>query len=144
MEQVNIRLQEKYKKIVDSEVRFELIDTDDAEYLIVAYGLVARIAQRAVELARAQGIRAGLLRPITLFPFPYAAVRDLTQKVQGILVVEMNAGQMVEDVRLGVEGRVPVSFHGRMGGIIPSPEEVVQALDTLAKKKDVAQNTEVY
>lgn len=143
MEQVNLRLQEKYKKIVDREVRFELVDTDDAQYLIVAYGLIARIAQRAVELARAQGVHVGLLRPITLFPFPYAAVRNLTQKVEGILVAEMSSGQMVEDVRLGVEGRVPVSFHGRMGGIIPSPEEVVQALDGLVKN-DVAQKAEVY
>jgi 2-oxoglutarate ferredoxin oxidoreductase subunit alpha len=102
--------------------------------LIVAYGLVARIAHRAVELAREQGIKVGLLRPQTLYPFPYKPIADLAKQVNGVLVVEMNAGQMVEDVRLGVEGRVPVEFHGRMGGIIPSPEEIVKALEKLIHK----------
>ncbi|MGA9116260.1 MAG: 3-methyl-2-oxobutanoate dehydrogenase subunit VorB [Bacteroidota bacterium] len=131
MEQINLILQEKYRRVMENEVRFETVHTEDAEVLIVAYGLVARIAHRAVELARERGIRAGLLRPITLFPFPSAPLRSLAQRVRGMLVAEMNAGQMVEDVRLAVEGRVPVKFHGRMGGIIPSPEEVLDALDRL-------------
>lgn len=134
MEQINLKLQTKYKSICEQEVRFEEVNTDDAEYLIVAYGLAARIAHRAVELARAVGIRAGLLRPITLYPFPYHQVQTLTERVRAALVVEMNSGQMVEDVRLGVEGRIPVAFHGRMGGIIPSPEEVLHALESLVKK----------
>ena len=128
MEQINRHLQEKYTMMSQREVRYETMETDDAEFLVVAYGLAARIAHRAVELARAKGIRAGLLRPITLYPFPYEPVRKLAEQVDGILVVELNAGQMVEDVRLGVEGRTPVSFHGRMGGVIPSPEEVLRAL----------------
>ena len=144
MEQINIHLQEKYKTISENEVRYECIRTDDAEFLIVAYGLVARIAHRAVELARAEGIRVGLLRPQTLYPFPYAPLRDLaSEQVHGMLVAEMNAGQMVEDVRLAVEGRVPVEFYGRMGGIIPSPEEVVQALEKLVRN-DVKHHAEVY
>lgn len=134
MEEINLKLQEKYRLINEREVRFELVETDDAEYLIVAYGLVARIAHRAMEIAREQGIRVGLLRPKTLYPFPYKQVRELAEHVVGILTVEMNSGQMVEDVRLGVEGRCPVEFYGRMGGIIPSPEEIVSAMAKLVQK----------
>jgi 2-oxoglutarate ferredoxin oxidoreductase subunit alpha len=134
MEQINLHLQEKYRRVTEEEVRFEGFELEDAEYLIVAYGLAARIAQRAVEMAREQGIKVGLLRPITLFPYPYGAIRELMGQMQGVLVVEMNSGQMVEDVRLAVEGRVPVAFHGRMGGIIPSPDEVVHALKNLVHK----------
>lgn len=143
MEEINLHLQAKYRTICDKEVRYELVETDDAEYLLVAYGLVARIAHRAVELAREQGVRVGLLRPQTLYPFPYKVLANLAERVQGILTVEMNSGQMVEDVRLGVEGRVPVEFHGRMGGIIPSPEEIVKALDKLIRK-NAAQTAEAY
>ncbi|MGB6031912.1 MAG: transketolase C-terminal domain-containing protein, partial [Bacteroidota bacterium] len=132
-------LQEKFRTIAAKEVRFEAIMTEDAVVLLVAYGLSARIAQKAVEMARAEGIRAGLLRPITLWPYPYDAVRSLAERVRGILVVEMNAGQMVEDVRLGVEGRVPVSFYGRMGGIIPSPEEVLRELKQAIAKETTKQ-----
>ncbi len=135
MEKINLALQEKYRKVTATEVRFEEVATDDAEYLLVAYGLVARIAHRAIEIARAQGIRAGLLRPITLYPYPYQPIRALAKRVAGVLVVEMNSGQMVEDVRLAVEGRVPVSFYGRMGGIIPSPDEVVEALRNLITRE---------
>ncbi len=141
MEQINLHLQEKYRRITEQEVRYEVVETDDAEFVIVAYGLVARIAHRAVEIAREQGIRAGLLRPQTLYPFPYQKVRELAERVHGILTVEMNSGQMVEDVRLGVEGRCPVEFYGRMGGIIPSPEEIVKALEKLVGK-DVRQAVE--
>ena len=143
MEQINNRLQEKYRLIAEHETRCEHFQTEDAEYLLVAYGLAARIAQGAVEMARAQGIRAGLLRPVTLFPFPSAAIRKLSERVRGVLVVEMNAGQMIEDVRLAVEGRVGVRFYGRMGGIIPAPDEVLRALDRMVKE-DVAQHEEAY
>jgi 2-oxoglutarate/2-oxoacid ferredoxin oxidoreductase subunit alpha len=143
MEQINNRLQEKYRVVREKEVRFELVETDDAEYLIVAYGLAARIAHRAVELARAEGVKVGLVRPITLFPFPYDIINQLAHRVRGVLVVEMNAGQMVEDVRLGVNGLVPVAFHGRTGGVIASPDEVAAALKALVKK-DVAQHAEAY
>jgi 2-oxoglutarate ferredoxin oxidoreductase subunit alpha len=128
MEQINLHLQDKYRRIQEQEVRFESVLTDDAEYLVVAYGLVARIAHRAVQLAREEGVRVGLVRPITLFPFPTPVLRELAGRVKGMLVVEMNAGQMVEDVRLAVEGRVPVLSHGRMGGVIPSPAEVLEVL----------------
>jgi 2-oxoglutarate ferredoxin oxidoreductase subunit alpha len=136
MEEINLKLQEKYREISENEVRYELVEVDDAEFLIVAYGLVARIAHRAVELAREKGIRVGLLRPQTLFPFPSKALTALAEQVHSMLVVEMNAGQMVEDVRLAVEGRVPVKFYGRMGGIIPSPEEIVKALEKMVKKAE--------
>lgn len=137
MEKINIRLQEKYRRIVEQEQRWEEIRTDDAEWLIVAYGIAARIAHRAVEMAREQGIKAGLLRPITLFPFPTPALEKISHRVNGMLTVEMNAGQMVEDVRLAVNGRVPVTFYGRTGGMIPSPDEVVDALHALISKTEV-------
>jgi 2-oxoglutarate ferredoxin oxidoreductase subunit alpha len=142
MELINIHLQEKYREIQRKEVRSESVHTEDAEYLVVAYGLMARIAQRAVELAREAGIRAGVFRPITLFPFPSGELRELSGRVAGMLVVEMNMGQMVEDVRLSVEGRVPVEFYGRTGGIIPSPEEVLRALTSMAGSR-VAHREEV-
>jgi len=143
MEQINLALQAKYKSIAENEIRFESIRTEDADYIIVAYGLAARIGHRAVEIAREKGIRAGLLRPITLWPYPYAKIRELAKHAMGMLVVEMNAGQMVEDVRLGVEGRVPVQFYGRMGGIIPSPDEVVAALEKMIHQP-VEENVEDY
>ena len=128
MEQNNLRLQKKYKEISDHEVRYEEFETSDAEYLLIAFGACARICQKAVEEARAQGIRLGLIRPVTLWPFPYKAIAEQANKVNGILSVEMNAGQMVEDVRLAVKGNVPVEFFGRLGGIIPTPDEIVTAL----------------
>jgi len=141
MEKINFRLQEKYRKIEKNEVRYELISTEDAEYLLIAYGLTARICQRVVEIARQQGVKVGLLRPITLYPFPYEIINKLADQVNGILDVEMNAGQMVEDVRLGVNGKIQVDFYGRMGGIIPTPEEIIQALhklmDTVNMKEKV-------
>jgi 2-oxoglutarate ferredoxin oxidoreductase subunit alpha len=132
MEEINNRLVRKYRQVSEWEVRFESVMTDDAEVLLVAFGLAARVAHRTVELARDQGIRAGLLRPITLFPFPSAEIRRLAENVSSILVVEMNAGQMVDDVRLAVDGSVPVRFHGRMGGIVPSPDEVLEVLKPMA------------
>jgi 2-oxoglutarate ferredoxin oxidoreductase subunit alpha len=134
MEEVNHKLQAKYRLIEEKEVRYELLGTDDADYLIVAFGLAARIAHRAVQVARANGHRVGLIRPITLFPYPSAIIRSLSERMKGILVVEMNAGQMVEDVRLAVEGRVPVKFYGRMGGVIPSPDEVAGAVENMVSQ----------
>lgn len=128
-EQHNIHLQEKYRQIEASEVRFEKFQCDDAEYLFMAYGSSARIAQKSVQFAREKGIKAGLLRPITLFPFPKNEVQKMANQVKGILNIEMNAGQMVEDVRLAVAGKIPVEHHGRMGGMLPSPEEIVTVLE---------------
>ena len=127
-ERHNQKLQAKYKIITENEVRFELIDGEDAEYLLVAYGSCARICQKAIKLARSKGIRAGLLRPITLFPFPTVEIDRLTSQLKGVLTVELSAGQMIEDVRLAVEGRVKVALHNRMGGMVPSPEDVYNAL----------------
>nr|WP_290639571.1 3-methyl-2-oxobutanoate dehydrogenase subunit VorB [Labilibaculum sp.] len=125
----NHKLQAKYRAMEENEVRFEKIACDDAEYLFVAYGSSARICQKAIEQAREKGIKVGLLRPITLFPYPTKAIQEMLGNVKGILSVEMSAGQMVEDVRLAVNGKVPVEHYGRYGGIIPTPEEVVEALE---------------
>jgi len=128
MEVRNNLLQEKYKKIQENEVRYETKQLEDADYAIVAFGSAARISQKAIETARNQGVRVGLFRPITLWPFPEKEISDLSRRVKGILVVEINAGQMVFDVRLAAEGRVPVAHYGRLGGIVPDPDEIVNAL----------------
>lgn len=135
MEGMNKILQDKYREIERSEIRYETIGTEDTDFLVVAYGLSARIAHKAMDLARAEGMKVGLLRPITLFPFPYQVIRDLADKVNGILTVEMSAGQMVEDVRLAVNGKVPVEFYGRMGGMIPQPDEIVEEIKKLFSKE---------
>lgn len=131
MEQNNLRFQAKYKKIEENEVRFEEIDCEDADYLIVAFGAMARISQKAMEMAREQGIKVGILRPITLWPFPTKAIAERAKQVKGILVAELNAGQMIEDVRLAVNGQVKVEHFGRLGGIVPDPDEIVTALNQL-------------
>ena len=128
MEKNNIRFQAKYRVIEENEVRFEEIDCEDAEYLIVAFGSMARIGQKAMELAREEGIKVGMLRPITLWPFPTKAIAEYANKVKGMLVTELNAGQMIEDVRLAVNGKVKVEHFGRLGGIVPDPDEIVVAL----------------
>ena len=135
MEKHNHKLQAKYRKIEEQEVRFEETMIDDAEYVFVAYGSSARISQKAVQLARAKGIKAGLLRPITLFPFPQVRISELADKVKGFLSVEMSAGQMVEDVRLSVNGKVKVEHFGRYGGVIHSPDEVLEAMEKLIENK---------
>lgn len=131
MEEHNKHLEEKFKKIRENEVRFEEINTSDADYLFVAYGLSARICQKAMDIARQKGIKAGLLRPITLYPYPYQRLNELASQVKMLLSVELNSGQMVEDVRLAVNGKRPVEFYGRMGGMMPTPEEIVHHLETL-------------
>jgi 2-oxoglutarate/2-oxoacid ferredoxin oxidoreductase subunit alpha len=133
MEQINHKLQAKYKLLQD-EVQFELIKTDDADVILVAFGLSARICQKAVELGREKGIKVGLLRPITLYPFPEKAISELADKTQFFLSIEMNAGQMVQDVKLAVNGKCPVHFYGRMGGMIPTPEEVLNKIEALVEE----------
>lgn len=128
MEQRNLHLQEKYRKIRENEVRYETKFMDDAEYMIVAFGSAARIAEKAIEMARAEGIKVGLFRPITLWPFPTNEIAAAAAKVKGVLVAEINAGQMIDDVRLAVNGKVPVEHYGRLGGIVPEPEEMVKVL----------------
>ena len=129
----NRKLQAKYQKIRENEVRYEAINCEDAEYLMVAYGSSARICEKTMELAREKGIKVGLLRPITLFPFPTEQIKEIGGRMKGILSVELNAGQMVNDVRLAVECKVPVEHFGRMGGIIHSPEEVLEALTKIVR-----------
>jgi len=135
LEEHNRHLAIKYATIEENEVRFEEISCDDAELVFVAYGTSARIAQKAVQLAREKGIKAGLFRPITLWPFPTKQIDDLIKKgVKGFLSVELSLGQMVEDIRLVSNGRVPVEFFGRVGGVIHSPEELVTEIEKLSKK----------
>ncbi len=128
-EKVNLRLQAKYREIEKHEILYETYQCEDAEYLFVAFGSCARITRKAMEMARARGIKVGLIRPQTLYPYPYDAINKLAGQVKGILTVEMNAGQMVEDVRLAVNGKTPVEFYGRFGGMIPSPDEILEALE---------------
>ena len=128
MEANNIRFQAKYHKIEENEVRFEEFECEDAEYLLVAFGSAARICQKVVELAREEGIKLGLFRPITLWPFPTKAIAEYTNQVKGMLSVELNAGQMVEDIRLAVNGKIKVEHFGRLGGIVFTPDEVLNAL----------------
>ncbi|MFP4018885.1 MAG: 3-methyl-2-oxobutanoate dehydrogenase subunit VorB [Bacteroidales bacterium] len=128
MEVFNQKLIKKYREIEENEVRFEEFQCDDAEYLLIAYGTSARICQKTVDLARKEGIKVGLLRPITLFPFPKKKIHEMAGQVKGMISVEMSAGQMVEDIKLAVEGKTPVEYYGRMGGIVPSPDEVLEAL----------------
>lgn len=128
MELRNLHLQEKYRAIKENEVRYEAQQLDDAEVLIVAFGSAARIAEKAIEIAREEGIKAGLFRPITLWPFPEKQLREAAHGKRGVLVVEINAGQMIEDVRLSVNGEEPVEHFGRLGGIVPEPDEIVKAI----------------
>ena len=133
-ERFNLKLTAKYREIQEKEVRYEEFMTDDAEYVFVAYGTSARICQKALQLARAEGIKAGLLRPITLYPFPKKILAKLADRVKGMLAVEMSAGQMVEDVMLSVNGKTRVSHYGRMGGMIHTPEEVLENLKLFIKE----------
>ncbi len=128
-EKVNLKLQAKYREMEKNEVRYETYQCDDAEYLFVAFGSCARITRKAMEMARKKGIKAGLIRPQTLYPFPVKAIHKLAKQVKGIMTVEMNAGQMVEDVRLAARGEAPVEFFGRFGGMIPSPDEIFNAFE---------------
>jgi len=128
-EKVNLRIQAKYRELEANEVRYEKIMCDDAEYIFVAYGSSSRICQKAIQLGRDKGLKLGLLRPITLYPFPGKVLNELADQVKGMLTVEMSAGQMVEDVRLSVNGKVKVEHYGRFGGIIPSPSEVLNAIE---------------
>ena len=130
MEERNLALQAKYEEIRNNEVRYETQQCEDADYIIVSFGSAARIGEKAMELAREEGLKVGLFRPITLWPFPTKQIEELAKNKQGILVSEFNAGQMVEDVRLAVNGAIPVEHFGRLGGIVPSPEEIVDALKT--------------
>jgi len=135
MEKRNLKLQEKYRKIKENEVRYEEYQTDDAEVIVIAYGLCSRISKKAVEIGREAGIKLGLFRPITLWPFPSKQIEELASRdqVKFFISIEMNAGQMVEDVKLAVYGKKPVHFFGRLGGIVPTPDETFNAIKTHIK-----------
>lgn len=133
LEQANLQLQEKLRQIAATQQRWDTYAVEDAEILIVAFGTVARIAQSAVRMARRQGLKVGLFRPISLWPFPAQALAEAAQQVRGLLVVEMNAGQMLEDVRLAVGQDRPTRFFGRMGGMVPLPEEIVYEAQHLSR-----------
>ena len=129
MEKNNERLQAKYRLLEEQEARWEEIECDDADYILVAFGSSARICSATVEQARAEGIKVGLLRPITLYPFPTKVIHQMAERgVKGFLSVELNAGQMVEDVRLAVDGKAKVMHYGRMGGMMFSPDDVLQVV----------------
>ncbi len=125
----NQKLQAKYREMEEKEVRFEALNCEDADYIFVAYGTSARICMKSMELARAKGLKVGLLRLITLYPFPKKQIAELAKKVKGMLCVEMSAGQMIEDVKLAANCSIPIEHYGRFGGIIPSPEEVLEAME---------------
>ncbi|HLA24097.1 MAG TPA: 3-methyl-2-oxobutanoate dehydrogenase subunit VorB [bacterium] len=136
LEAHNLRLQEKYRRM-RAEVRVEAYKMDDAEIAVAAYGIAARVARSAVDRARAKGLRAGLLRPISVYPFPTEAFADAADRVRVFLTVELSAGEMVEDVRLAVEGRVPVRFYGRMGGAVPTPPELLGQIEGTLREVSV-------
>jgi 2-oxoglutarate ferredoxin oxidoreductase subunit alpha len=127
LEAHNLHLQAKFRAIAEREVRWAGEDLDDAEIAIVAYGTAARVARTAIQRARAGGLALGLFRPITLWPFPSDALASVAPRLRALLVVELSAGQLVEDVRLAVGDRAPILFHGRTGGMVPTPGEVLEA-----------------
>ena len=128
MEENNLRFQRTYREIEKNEIRCEAFDTDGCDYLLVAFGSMARICQKVMELAAEEGLKLGLVRPITLWPFPYEQIEKAAQNVKGILVVELDAGQMIEDVRLAVKCNIETKHYGRLGGIVPTPDEVLTSL----------------
>ncbi len=135
LRELNRRRLARYQQIEAHEVRWEEVQTEDAEVLLVAYGTMGRIAKTVVRLARAEGTRAGLLRPITLWPFPYGPIRRLAQRIPVVLTVELSMGQMVEDVRLAVEGRAQTPFYGEMGGVVPTPRDILQEVKAHALQR---------
>jgi pyruvate/2-oxoacid:ferredoxin oxidoreductase alpha subunit len=126
LEAHNRKLQAKYAEIEKAEIRCETYKTDDAELVVIGYGVISRILQSVVDRLRQDGYRIGMLRPITLWPFPRPQIEKLLDHVQKILVVELSNGQMVDDVRLTVKDRIPIHFYNRMGGVVPSPEEIIE------------------
>jgi 2-oxoglutarate ferredoxin oxidoreductase subunit alpha len=134
LEEVNRKLQAIYAEIEANEVRYDEYLLDDAEIALVAYGTAGRIARTAVKRAREEGIKAGVFRPVTVYPFPYARLAEVAQRVRQLLVIEMSAGQMLEDVKLATCGSAPIHFFGRMGGMVPLPEEILTQIERLAQQ----------
>lgn len=134
LERHNMELNRKIQRMIRDEVRVETHQTDDAEVIIAAYGTVARIAKTAIKVLRKKGVKAGMVRPITVFPFPYKTFERMAEKVDKFLVVEMNLGQMIEDVKLGLGGKAQTRFYGRTGGMVPSFDEIVTQTEELVKE----------
>jgi 2-oxoglutarate ferredoxin oxidoreductase subunit alpha len=133
-EETNMRLIHRWQEVSANEVRYKTYFTEDAEWLVTGFGSAGRVALSAVRAAQAEGIKVGLIRPITLSPFPVAIYRELAARAKGMLVVEMNTGQMLEDVRLAVGEKIPVGFYGRMGGITPFPDEILGEIRRMVKE----------
>ena len=125
MEKLNFKIQDKYNVLKEKEVKYETINLDNADLVVVAYGTVARIVKTVIDNAKKEGINIGLIRPITLFPFPEKIIAETSEKVNNFLVVEMSLGQMVEDVKLAVNGKVEINFYGRVGGVVPTQSEIL-------------------
>jgi 2-oxoglutarate/2-oxoacid ferredoxin oxidoreductase subunit alpha len=134
-EVTNLRLLERWKQVQAEEVRYKEYFLEDAEFVVIGFGTAGRVALSAVRAARQAGIKVGLLRPVTVSPFPHKVIDDLVRRVQGFLVVEMNTGQMLEDVRLSVKGRTPVEFYGRPGGVVPFPDEILGEIKRVTSGK---------
>lgn len=131
LEQHNVKLQEKYKTIKENEVKVESYNIEDADVVIAAYGTTSRIAKTAISQLEKEGYKVGMIRPITLWPYPYDEFKKINENCKGILTVEMNTGQMIDDVKIAVEGKYPVYFHGRTGGMIPTPSEIVEKVKAI-------------
>ncbi len=136
LEALNVVIQDKQREIERQQVRFQEYMMDDAEFAVVAFGTAARVCQTAVKWARARGIRIGMFRPISLYPFPYKQLAEIANRVCGLLVVEMNAGQMIEDVRIATRDKIPVYFYGRTGGMVPFPDDVLPEIEKMVKASE--------
>lgn len=133
LEDHNLKLYRKYQDIIKNEQMFEAVNAIDAEYLIVAYGTMARICRSAIEDLREEGIKIGMIRPITIWPFPSDGFKNLSTNLKEILVCELSLGQMIDDVKIAVNGSHPISFFGRTGGMIPEPEDIIRAVKNMIK-----------
>lgn len=142
-EVTNLRLLKRWEQVEANEIRYKEYFLDDAQFVVVGFGTAGRVALSAVKAARAEGIPVGLLRPVTLSPFPANAIRAAADQAQAILVVEMNSGQMLQDVRLAVDGQAPVEFYGRLGGMVPFPDEILSEIKRLAGTVKFAKNGDV-
>ncbi|MGM0435570.1 MAG: 3-methyl-2-oxobutanoate dehydrogenase subunit VorB [Bacillota bacterium] len=131
LEDHNLKLQKKYNRMKEEQQRYELIKTEDAEIVFVAYGSMARIARSAIETLRKQGIKVGMIRPISIWPFPEKAFENLPDSVHTLLTLEMSLGQMIEDVKIVNQGRYTIDFFGRTGGVVPEPEEIVNKVQSM-------------
>ncbi len=144
LEEHNKLLQLKYNKIKSKEVRFESVYTEDSDLVVVAYGTTSRIVRAAISEARKERLRIGMLRPITLWPFPDKEIQKLAKKAKAFLVVEMSAGQMLEDVKLSVLGKRPIHFYGRMGGSVPTEETILSAIKNISKTKSKGKSCKAH